>query len=69
MVFLKVIKRESRLDKIRLESACDFTIFKLVNSMKLGIMNVEEESDFGLVVIRARVREVDVYDVEFKLTG
>ena len=69
MVFLKVIKRESRLDKIRLESARDFTIFKLVNSMKLGIMNVEEESDFGLVVIRARVREVDVYDVEFKLTG
>ena len=69
MVFLKVIKRESRLDKIRLESARDFTIFKLVNSMKLGIINVEEESDFGLVVIRARVREVDVYDVEFKLTG
>ncbi|KAL3586057.1 hypothetical protein D5086_012924 [Populus alba] len=69
LVFLKVIKRENMLDKIWLESARDFTIFKLVNRMKLGIMNVEEESNFGLVKIRARVREVDVCDVELKLIG
>jgi hypothetical protein len=32
-------------------------------------MNVEEESDFGLVEIRAGVREVDVCDVEFESNG
>jgi len=69
LVFLEVIKSENKLDKIRLESARDFTIFKLVNSVKLGIMNVEEESDFGLVEIRAGVREVDVCDVEFESAG
>ena len=69
MVFLEVIKSENKLDKILLESARDFTVFNLVNSVKFGIINVEGESDFGLVEIRARVREVDVCDIEFELAG
>ena len=69
LVFPEVIKSENKLDKIMLESARVFTVFNLVNSVKFGIINVEGESDFGLVEIRARVREVDVCDIEFELAG
>jgi len=68
-VFLEDIKSENKLDKILLERARDFTVFNLVNSVKLGIINVKGESDFGLVEIRARVREVDVCDIEFEMAG
>jgi hypothetical protein len=66
MVFLEVVESENGLDKIRLESARDFTIFELVNNVKPGITSAEKESDFGSVEIRVRVREADVCDVEFE---
>jgi hypothetical protein len=69
LVFLEVIKSENKLDKILLERARDFTVFNLVNSVKLRIINVEGESDFVLFEIRARVREMDVCDIEFELVG